>query len=107
MITTVPDGAVFQALASATRRQILRELKAGEPAAGEIAERFPIWAPSISRHLAVLRTAGPVVERREGNRVLYRLQERRLLSALRDVLSAVCPAQAIIVRQERRRRGRA
>jgi DNA-binding transcriptional ArsR family regulator len=102
---TIPDGAVFRALADPTRRQILQELKERELAAGEIAARFPIRGPSISRHLAILRAAGLVRERREGNRILYRLQEGRLLSALGDFISTVCPAQNILRVQERQRRG--
>src|SRR5215472_11641228 len=101
---TIPDGAVFRALADPTRRQILQELRAGELAAGEIAARFPIRGPSISRHLAILRAAGLVVERREGNRIFYRLHENRLLTALGDFISTVCPAQTVIRVQERQRR---
>src|SRR5262245_62722600 len=97
----MPDGAVFRALADPTRRQILQELREGELAAGEIASRFPIRAPSVSRHLAILRAAELVVERREGNRILYRLQESRLLSALGTFLSTVCPAQNVVRVQER------
>ncbi|CAM5625241.1 hypothetical protein SCALM49S_00949 [Streptomyces californicus] len=58
------------------RRQILEDLRGGELAAGEIASRFPISAPSISRHLGVLKGAGLVTERRDANRILYRLPRR-------------------------------
>jgi DNA-binding transcriptional ArsR family regulator len=103
---SIPDGAVFRALADPTRRQILQELKGGELAAGEIAARFPIRAPSISRHLAILKAAGLVVERRDGNRIMYRLQESRLLSTLGDFISTVCPAQNILrVKERQGRRG--
>jgi len=104
---SIPDGAVFRALADPTRRQILQELKGHELAAGEIAARFPIRAPSISRHLAILKAAGLVVERRDGNRIFYRLQENRLLSALGGFISTVCPAQNILRVEERHRRGEA
>lgn len=100
----MPDGAVFRALADPTRRQILQELKAGELPAGQIAARFPIRAPSISRHLAILKSAGLVQERRDGNRILYRLQEHRLLTALGDFISTVCPAQRVVRTQEARER---
>jgi DNA-binding transcriptional ArsR family regulator len=98
----MPDGAVFRALADPTRRQILQELKSGEMAAGQIAAKFPIRAPSISRHLAILKGAGLVVERRDGNRILYRVQENRLLSTLGDFISTVCPAQIVLRNQGRR-----
>ena len=90
---------IFRALADPTRRQILQELRIGELAAGEIASRFPISGPSISRHLSILKSADLVSERREGNRILYRLQPEEMANAVGDFLSAVCPTQ---VRHRRR-----
>jgi DNA-binding transcriptional ArsR family regulator len=94
---------VFRALADPTRRQILQELKAGERSAGDIASRFTISAPAISRHLALLGGADLVSERREGNRILYRLEPDRLASVLGDFLSAVCPTQIAQRRRAARR----
>jgi len=92
---------VFRALADPTRRQILQDLKQGELAAGQISERFPISGPSISRHLAILKAADLVSERREGNHIFYRLEPEQIASAVGDFLSAVCPTQIA-----RRRRAR-
>ncbi len=64
----------FRALADPTRRQILQDLKGGELPAGEIAARFSISGPSISRHLSILKGADLVTERRAGNRIFYRLE---------------------------------
>jgi DNA-binding transcriptional ArsR family regulator len=89
---------VFRALADPTRRRILEELKRGELAAGEIGARFAISAPSISRHLAILEAAELVSERRDANRILYRLEPETLIASLNGYLSAVCPTQ----RQRRR-----
>jgi DNA-binding transcriptional ArsR family regulator len=86
---------VFRALADPTRRQILQELKASELAAGEITARFSISGPSISRHLSILKSADLVSERREGNRILYRLEPDRIASAMGDFLSTVCPTQML------------
>src|SRR6186713_3573338 len=66
----------FLALAEPRRRQILRELGDGELSAGEIAARFEVTRPAISQHLAVLRQAGLVAERRAGTRRLYRARPR-------------------------------
>lgn len=95
-------AGVFRALADPTRRQILQDLRAGELTAGEIAARFPISGPSISRHLGVLKGAGLVLERRDGNRIHYRLVEERLALCVGEFLSAVCPEQVVV---RRRRRG--
>lgn len=94
---------VFRALADPTRRQILQELKASELSAGAIASRFDISAPSISRHLAILKAADLVTERRQGNRIFYRLEPERLVLCLSDFLSNVCPTQ---IRRRRRLAGR-
>lgn len=84
---------VFRALADPTRRQILQELKDGELAAGVIASRFAISGPAVSRHLALLKAAELVTERREGNRILYRLEPDRLAHHVGDFLTSVCPTQ--------------
>ena len=94
---------VFRALADPTRRQILQELKAGELSAGEIGSRFDVSGPSISRHLAILKSADLVAERRQGNRILYRLEPERLAMSLNDFLSNVCPTQILYRRRTGRR----
>lgn len=97
------DSAVFRALADPTRRQILQDLKPGELTAGEIAQRFPISGPSISRHLGVLKGAGLIRERRDANRIFYALVEDRLALCLSRFVSAVCPEQ-IVFRARRKHR---
>lgn len=59
------------ALCDPTRREILKMLKKGSKTAGEIAERFDISPPAISRHLAILRDAELVDTRREGKFIVY------------------------------------
>jgi DNA-binding transcriptional ArsR family regulator len=90
------DAGVFKALADPTRRQILQDLNEGELSAGDIVRRFSISAPSISRHLSILRAAGLVVERREANRIFYSLVEERLALCVGGFLSAVCPEQVVL-----------
>jgi DNA-binding transcriptional ArsR family regulator len=62
----------LHALADSRRREILAIVRDRELPAGEIADRFDVSRPAISQHLAVLRQAGLVSERREGTRRLYR-----------------------------------
>lgn len=93
---------VFRALADPTRRQILQELKDGEMAAGEIVARFSISGPSISRHLSILKAAELVSERRDGNRIFYRLEAETVAGTVGDFLSAVCPTQALHRRRRKR-----
>jgi DNA-binding transcriptional ArsR family regulator len=90
------DVGVFKALSDPTRRQILEDLRDGELSAGAIGSRFKISAPSISRHLGVLKAAGLVTERRDANRILYSLVEERLALCVGAFLSKVCPEQMIL-----------
>ena len=101
---TDDTAGVFKALADPTRRQILQDLRPGEMAAGEIAARFSISGPSISRHLSILKAAGLVTERREANRILYSLVEDRLANCVGGFLSAVCPDQVVLRHQRKQRR---
>jgi DNA-binding transcriptional ArsR family regulator len=94
-------ASVFRALADPTRREILRELGNGELAAGDIASRFSIAPPSVSRHLSILLGAGLIRQRREANRLYYAVEAETLAHALNSFLSAVCPTQ--IVRRKRRK----
>jgi DNA-binding transcriptional ArsR family regulator len=63
--------AGLAALGDPTRRTIF-ELVAERPrAVGELARQMPISRPAVSQHLKVLKTAGLVVDRPEGNRRIY------------------------------------
>jgi ArsR family transcriptional regulator, arsenate/arsenite/antimonite-responsive transcriptional repressor len=65
--------AVFKALSDPTRREILRILSHGEKTAGELAEGFDMTKPSMSHHFAVLKEAGLIISRREGQQIWYRI----------------------------------
>jgi DNA-binding transcriptional ArsR family regulator len=65
--------AALKALAEPRRRAILRMVWSDELPATDIADRFhDVTRPAISQHLAVLKGANLVTERRDGARRLYR-----------------------------------
>lgn len=68
----------FTALADPTRRHIIEMLGGGQRAAGEIASAFTLSAPAISQHLKVLREAGLVRVRVDGQRRIYSLDPEGL-----------------------------
>jgi DNA-binding transcriptional ArsR family regulator len=76
-----PDR-IFAALASGPRRRILAFLGQTALTTSELAARFPMSAPAVSRHLSLLEAAGLVARERQGQRVLYRLERDALLEAL-------------------------
>ena len=79
----------FAALASRPRRQMLALLAQTALSTTELAARFPMSAPAVSRHLALLQEAGLVSGERQGRRVLYRLNRDALLNALARLASEV------------------
>jgi DNA-binding transcriptional ArsR family regulator len=80
------DG--LQVVSEPRRREILRLIWDRELSAGEIAGRFDVTFGAVSQHLGVLRDAGFVTARRDGNRRLYRADQARL-GALAQVLEAM------------------
>ncbi len=83
------NDEVFAALASAPRRQMIAFLAQTALSTSELAERFGMTPPAVSRHLAVLLAAGLVSAERQGQRVLYRLRRDVLLDALARFASEV------------------
>lgn len=63
----------LKALADPTRREILNMLKKGRLSAGEISAHFTVSAPSISRHLSVLKDADLIRDTREGKFIYYEI----------------------------------
>ena len=63
----------IKALSDPSRREILELLKAGRRSAGEIAEKFPVSGPAISKHLSVLKDADLIRDTREGKFIYYEL----------------------------------
>lgn len=68
----------LEALCDPTRREIMKLLRKNPKSSGEIAEKFDISAPAISRHLSVLREAELVIAHREGKSVIYSLSPESL-----------------------------
>jgi DNA-binding transcriptional ArsR family regulator len=67
------EDRIFAALADPTRRRVIELLADGERTAGEIADRFTVSRPAISRHLRVLRECGLVRYREDAQRRVYTL----------------------------------
>ncbi len=63
----------FAALADPTRRRIVELLARREQSAGDLAARFEISRPAVSRHLRVLREHGLVRARSDAQRRIYSL----------------------------------
>lgn len=64
---------VFAVIADPTRRQILRVLASGETPVGSLVDELGVSQPTVSKHLKVLRNAGLVTTRAQGQKRLYSL----------------------------------
>ncbi len=75
----------LQVIAAPRRLRILELVWDQELSAGEIAAQFEVSWPAVSQHLRVLKSAGFVVERREGTSRIYRA-DKDALGSLRAVV---------------------
>ena len=72
------ESEVFRALGDPTRRAVYERLTAGERSVSELRQGLPISQPAVSQHLAALKAAGLVGERRDGRKVFYRIEPQGL-----------------------------
>jgi DNA-binding transcriptional ArsR family regulator len=66
-------AAIFVALGDPTRRDIFERVAAHPRSVTELAGELPVSRPAVSQHLKVLKEAGLVSDRAEGNRRIYRM----------------------------------
>ena len=69
-------AAVLVALGDATRREVFERVATRPQSVSELARDLPVSRPAVSQHLRVLKDAGLVSDRPEGNRRIYRMDPR-------------------------------
>lgn len=72
------EDAIFRALSDPSRRAIFVRLASGEAPVRDLTAHFKISQPAVSQHLAALKRAGMVLERKEGRLVHYRISRDAL-----------------------------
>ncbi len=77
-MTEVVHHDVYSAIADPTRRQVLGILAGGEYSVTALTSHFTVTRPAVSKHLAILREAGLVTERKMGRERRYRLRAEPL-----------------------------
>ena len=100
------SDTVFAALASTARRKILAYLSATDLTAGEIADRFSMSKPAISKHLQILEHAGLVRSEKSGQFVTYSLVRESLTNTLNGFVQEVCPVSRPLKRESARMKER-
>jgi ArsR family transcriptional regulator, arsenate/arsenite/antimonite-responsive transcriptional repressor len=94
---------IFNALASTARRKILAYLSATDLTAGEIAARFTMSKPAVSKHLQILENAGLLRSVKEGQFVRYSLVRDSLVNTLNKYVQEVCPVSRPLKRESARK----
>ena len=92
---------VFDALASDARRKILAYLSREGMSAGEIAARFEMSKPAISKHLQILENAGLVTSEKRGQFVWYAIAHEKLNDAIMNFMQSVAPQAAVAAKPPR------
>lgn len=90
---------VFDALASTPRRMILAYLAEVDLTAGEIAARFEMSKPAISKHLQILENAGLVTSEKQGQFVRYSLVRDNVVNTLNGFIQNLCPVSTPLKRE--------
>ena len=72
-------NTAIEVLAEPSRRRILDALRAGEQPVHALVEHVELSQPAVSKHLRVLREAGLVSVRPDGQRRLYRVRTEPLM----------------------------
>jgi ArsR family transcriptional regulator len=73
---------LFKALSDETRLRILKLLEHGELCVCDIVAAFDTIQPKVSFHLATLKSAGLVKDRREGKWMHYKIDDSDLFKRL-------------------------
>ena len=73
MARTATTTDAFNAVAEASRRDLLDAIGAGEVTVGELVDRLGLSQPQVSKHLGVLRAVGLVLVRVDGRHRWYRV----------------------------------
>jgi ArsR family transcriptional regulator len=94
--------SVFEALASTPRRLILAYLSEADLTAGEIAARFEMSKPAISKHLSILENAGLIHGEKRGQFIHYSLVGENLVNTLNGFVQEVCPLSRPLKRESRK-----
>jgi DNA-binding transcriptional ArsR family regulator len=72
--------SAFAALADPSRRMVFEQLGGRPLSVGDIARKMPVSRPAVSQHLKVLKDAGLVIDRAEGTRRYYSINQSGLAS---------------------------
>jgi len=92
---------VFEALSSTVRRKILAYVSESALSAGDIANKFQMSQPAISKHLKILENAELLDKTRDGQYIYYEMRKDTLSGTLAGYLQQVCPPSRTLKKEGR------
>jgi len=95
---------VFEALSSTVRRKILAYVSEAPLSAGDIAQKFQMSQPAISKHLKILENAELVDKTRDGQFIYYEMRKDTLSGTLAGYIQQVCPPSRSLKKEGRKKR---
>jgi len=95
------SAKIFEALSSTPRRLILSYLSEATLTAGEIADRFEMSRPALSKHLKILENAGLVEAEKKGQFVHYSIVKDNLVNTLFNFTANFCPVRNPIAKESK------
>jgi len=102
MTNSTDSAKIFEALSSTPRRLILSYLSEASLTSGEIAERFDMTRPALSKHLKILESAGLVSADKQGQFVHYSITEDNLINTLVNFTANFCPKGSPLKKESKR-----
>lgn len=76
---------IFKALSDPIRLDILYFLRDGEKCVCEIIPHLKLIQPVVSRHLKILKDSGLVKDKKDGNKRMYSITDKKIFQVIDDV----------------------
>ncbi len=100
-MNTLDEHQVLKGLADPTRLRIVMLLTAGEMCVCDLTEVLELPQSTVSRHMATLKSAGVVADRRDGKWVHYRLEDHPLLAGMSGLIQSLSAVEPYVGDRER------
>jgi DNA-binding transcriptional ArsR family regulator len=99
-VDTKKYSKYFKAIGDPSRLKIIALISSKELTVNEIAEHIGLSQPTISRHLAILRDAEIVIDRRDKQSIYYKLNK----NSVENCCSGFCECVAIPVKKTKKKK---
>lgn len=95
-------AALLRTLANEKRLMVLCQLGDAELPAGALQEPLGLSQSALSQHLAVLREAGVVATRRDGQTIWYRIADPAAVKIIETLAAIFCPEKPAPLRSRKK-----